>query len=143
MRSQLWLSRYLPLFLAMLTVLPLAAGCATGGGNQVQNAVYDTHRRVANLEKNMQGSVQQLNETAAGLLARVDANDQALRGVAGALEENRAKLDIFEKKLDALIRTYRQQRAPLPVSGAASGQSEVEIGDQDFVVENTAGSGTR
>jgi len=96
---------------------------------------------VANLEQNLQGSVQQLNQTAAGLLARVDANDQALRAVAGKLEENRAKLDTLEQRLDALIRTYsRQQQRALPGPGSPTGQSEVEISDQDFVVEDPDGA---
>jgi phosphoglycerate-specific signal transduction histidine kinase len=120
--------------------MPLLAGCATGG-NQIQNTVYSTHRHVANLEQNLQGSVQQLNQTAAGLLARVDANDQALRGVAGRLEENRAKLDTLEQRLDALIRTCsRQQQRALPAPGSPTGRSEVEISDQDFVVEDPDGA---
>ena len=124
----------------ILMAIPLVAGCATGG-NQIQNAVYSTHRHVANLEQNLQGSVQQLNQTAAGLLARVDANDQALRSVAGKLEENRAKLDTLEQRLDALIRTYsRQQQRPLNAPGSPTGQSEVEISDQDFVVEDPNGA---
>lgn len=121
---------------------PLLSGCATGG-RTVENVAFRTHQHVLNLEKNLQGSVQQLNETAAGLLARVDANDQALRAVAGRLEENQAKLDTLEQRVDALIRTYyqqQQQRTALPAPGSASGQSEVEISNQGFVVEESGGA---
>ncbi len=125
----------------MLAVAPLLSGCATGGSN-LQNTVVATNRHVQNLERNLQGSVQQLNETAAGLLARVDANDQALRSVAGRLEENQARLDALEQRLDSLIRTYSRQRA-LAAPGSPTGQSEVEISDQDFVVENPDGAARR
>lgn len=134
------MSLKLRLSIYVLMAIPLVAGCMTGG-DQVQNTVYSTHQRVANLEQNLQGSVQQLNQTAAGLLARVDANEQALRAVAGRLEENRAKLGSLEQRLDALIRTYSQQQPrALSAPGSPTGQSEVEISDQDFVVENPDGA---
>lgn len=126
------------IFLTVLVGAGILTGCATGG-NQVESAVYQTARHVENLERSLQGSVQQLNQTAAGLLARVDANEQALRSVSGQLEENRAKLDSLEKRLDSLIRTYqRQPQRTLTAPGA--GQSEIEIGDQDFVVEDPDGA---
>ena len=128
----------LGIYVCLLAAMPLMAGCATGG-NQVQNTVYQTYRHVANLEQNLQGSVQQLNQTAAGLLARVGANEQALRSVAGRLEENRAKLASIEQRLDALARTYSRQR-PLPAPGSPTGQTEIEIGDQDIVVEDPNGA---
>ena len=134
------MSPKLRLGIYVLMSIPLLAGCATGG-NQLQNTVYSTNRHVANLEQNLQGSVQQLNQTAAGLLARVDANEQTLRSVAGRLEENRAKLNTIEQRLDALIRTYsRQQQRALNAPGSPTGQSEVEISDQDFVVEDPDGA---
>ena len=129
----------LSIYVCVLMSIPLLAGCATGG-NQLQNTVYSTHRHVANLEQNLQGSVQQLNQTAAGLLARVDANEQALRSVAGSLEENRAKLETLEQRLDALIRTYSRQQRALSAPGSPTGQSEVEISNQDFVVEDPDGA---
>jgi len=132
----------LSIYVCVLMSIPLLAGCATGG-NQLQNTVYSTHRHVANLEQNLQGSVQQLNQTAAGLLARVDANEQALRSVAGSLEENRAKLETLEQRLDALIRTYSRQQRALSAPGSPTGQSEVEISNQDFVVDDPDGAERR
>lgn len=92
----------------MLGVLCVAGCASTGGGSQLQNTIYDTHRRVAGIEKNMQGSVTQLNETTAGLLARVDASDQQIKTLQGTVEENTVKLQGIEKKLDSLANSlYR------------------------------------
>jgi tol-pal system protein YbgF len=91
-------------FVAGLALSVLSAtGCTTaGGGSQLQNTIYDTHRRVAGIEKSVQSSVGQLNETTAGLLARVDSSDQAVKALQGTVEENTVRLQGLEKKLDAL-----------------------------------------
>lgn len=107
---------------SLAALLALLSGCVgTGGGNQFQNTVYDTHRRVANLDKNLQASVTQLNETTSGLVSRLDESDQQMRGVQGALQENQAKLNGLEQKLDALTNTiYRDQgRTLLPGAPSA------------------------
>ncbi len=86
-----------------LVVATMAAGCGTmGGGSQLQNAVYDTHRRVSNLDKNLGGSIEKLNENTVELGARMDANDQQLKALQGVVEENTHRLEGLEKKLDGL-----------------------------------------
>jgi len=120
----------------MMAVAIGLAGCfGAGGGNQFQNTVYDTYRRVANLDKNLQSSVTQLNETTATLLTRVDESDQLLRNVQGVLEENQARLISLERKLDSLTNIiYREQGrtllpgSPSAVMPPAGPPSEVGVG---------------
>jgi len=121
-----------PLLLAGVAL----AGCGTTGGSQVQNTIYDTHRRVANLDKNLEPSVSKLNENVAGLLARVDESDQQVKALQSSVEENTVKLNGVEKKLDALTNTlyryFRLSQSPLlPGTGAAPGgpgmQEEVRV----------------
>lgn len=88
---------------ALLMVLCVGLGCATGGGNQFQNTVYDTHRRVVNLDKNLDGSINKLNQTAAELVARTDASDQQIKSLQSVMEENQVKLAQLEQKLDRLV----------------------------------------
>ena len=118
-------------------VVGIAAGLAgcfgAGGGNQFENTVYDTYRRVSNLDKNLQSSVTQLNQTTATLLTRVDESDQQLQKVQGVLEENRAKLTSLEKKLDSLTNIiYREQGRTLlpstPSMGAPPAGPPSEVG---------------
>ena len=108
---------------ALMVVVGLGLGCGTmGGGGQLENTVYDTHRRVVGLEKNLGGSVTKLNQTAAELSASVDASDQQVRTLQGLIEENQYRVAAVERKLDALTATlYRHFKLTQPgefVSGA-------------------------
>lgn len=140
--------KYLSVSLLLVGVM-LTAGCGTmGGGSQLQNAVYDTHRRVSNLDKNLEGSISKLNENAVELGARMDANDQQLKSLQGVVEENTVKLSGIEKKLDALrdslYRYFRLSQAPAS-SGApgTSRPSEVNVDDQGIQVVPPAGAKIR
>ena len=85
------------------------------GGSQMENTLYDTHRRVVNLDKNLQGSVVNLNKTAAELATRSDTADQELRVVRGMLEENQMRLVKLQSRLDALTATlYRERGLSVP-----------------------------
>jgi tol-pal system protein YbgF len=90
----------IPLALCAALVL---AGCATTGGSQTENTIYDTHRRVVKLESEMDASITKLNETAAELAARVDASDQQMRTIQGSLDENQVKLAALQRNLDELM----------------------------------------
>ena len=118
------------IILLAVVVSALAAGCGSlGGGSQLQNAVYDTHRRVASLDKSLEGSVTKLSENAADLVARVDATDQQLKSLQSTVEENTMKLNGLEKKLDsiknALFRSLNLSQSPASTSSSATGPSEI------------------
>ncbi len=110
--------------LGLLSVSVLTTGCGTMGGGQKDNAIYDTQRRVANLDKNLSGSVNKLNQNTADLIARLDATDQQLKTLQSQVEENTAKSGQVEKKLDTLTsslsRYFRSGATPPP--RAPSGQ---------------------
>ncbi|NIA14115.1 MAG: tetratricopeptide repeat protein [Nitrospiraceae bacterium] len=125
-----------------LTVLFLACtGCGTmGGGSQMENTVYDTHRRVVSLDSSLQGSVTNLNKTAAELAARSDSTDQELRVVRGMLEENQMRLAKLQSRLDALTSTlYRERGLSVPVGMGSDTPSEVRVDGQSPVVVPDAG----
>lgn len=128
-----------------LALISLVSGCAgTGGGNQFQNTIYDTHNRVARLDKNLDSSVTQLNDTTATLLTRVDESDQQLQNVQGMLEQNQSKLASLEKKLDSLTNIiYRQQGRTLLPGGQSPALplTEVEVGNDAYGV--TPGTATQ
>lgn len=105
-----------PLVLALFAV---AVGCASGGGKQLENTVYETHRRVVNLDDSLKGSVTKLNETSAELLVRVNEGDQQTRALQSVIEENQVKLDALIKDLDEFRATlYRQFNLSQPPGGA-------------------------
>jgi len=96
---------------ALAGVVLMATGCSTmGGGSQMQNTIVDTHRRVANIEKNIEGSVNRLNESTAELLARVDASDQQVKALQGTVEENSVRLQALSKNLETLTSRLYQER---------------------------------
>ena len=119
------------------------AGCGTmGGGDQLKNAVYDTHRRVASLDKALEGSVTKLNENVTGLVARLDASDQEVKVLQQRTEENTVKLGAVEKKLDSLTNNlYRYFRlSQAPASGKTGAPPEVTLEREDVGVIPPSGA---
>ncbi len=112
----------------------IASGCESTGGNQMQTTVYDTHRRMVKLDKELEDSVGRLNETTATLLARVDESDQQTRMLRGLIEENQQKLDTLNRELREMRATlYRHWgltvssgTAAAPVRDVVPGQVTVE-----------------
>ena len=86
-----------------------AAGCATTGGNdQLSNTVYATYKIAKNLEQDLGPSVTKLNQTAADLTAKVEANDMAVKSLQSAIEDNQVKLDSMQKSIEKLTQdVYR------------------------------------
>lgn len=91
-----------------VVIFGLCAGCATPDGN-MSNSVYATHRIVKNIEKDIGPNVTKLNETAAELVAKVEASDQENRRLRSVIEENQSKIDRLQRELSALTAViYRQ-----------------------------------
>lgn len=105
--------------LGCAVALLLTAGCETTGGNQTQTTIYDTHKRMVKLDKELGSSVTQLTESTATLNARLDESDQQTRMLLGILEENRVKLDTLSRELESMKTTlYRHWN--LTTTGASS-----------------------
>lgn len=122
--------------LAFLAVITLVAGCATpGGSTQLNSTVYQTHRIVRNLDRNLGRSVNKLNETAAELSTRVEESERQTRTLRGLVEENQVKLEQLQTRLDEFVGTmYRHLNlSPPPESGALS--KEAYVDERDIRIE--------
>ncbi|MFO7974761.1 MAG: tol-pal system protein YbgF [Candidatus Hydrogenedentota bacterium] len=84
------------------------------------NTIYDMHRKVSRLDKDLGTTVEHLNETAADLSVRVNESNTQAREVQSMVEENQRKLEQMEGKLDALTRTLYEQFGITPPSGRPS-----------------------
>jgi TolA-binding protein len=100
-------------------LLPVLAGCATTGGDDMMNTVYNTNRIVRNLEQNLTPTVNKLNQTTADLGARVDASEQQTGRMAQQLEASTASLQQIQQQLEDLQKViYRQNGMSAPQAGA-------------------------
>jgi len=121
----------------MLGILVLT-GCATTStsNDPVANTIYDMHRKVARLDKDLGSTVEHLNETAADLGVRVNESNEQARQMQSMVEENQQKLAQLESKLDSLTVTlYKALGITTPSGatpstgwGAPSAQSDVVPG---------------
>lgn len=93
-----------------LGVLVVLGSCLeAGAASQVETLLYDTHRKVTNLNDNLDGAIKKLNETTTQLVSRVDETEVQTRQLRSMMEENQVKLDVLEKQLGELTTTiYRQ-----------------------------------
>ena len=93
--------------LAALTLCVLAvSGCETMGGNQTQTTIYDMHRRIVKLDKDLGDSITKLNETAASLNARVEGMDQQTRSLNTTIEDSNAKINELQKEFNRFKADY-------------------------------------
>ena len=106
--------------IALLLISGLCLGCATTDGN-MSNSVYATHRIVKNIENDIGPNVTKLNETAAELVAKVEASDQENRQLRAVIEENQAKIDRLQQQLATLTNVIYRQFGLSPQSGSMSG----------------------
>lgn len=120
--------KYWFLLTTLVTVAVLISGCESMGGNQMQTTVYDMHRRMVKLDRELDSSVSRLNESTATLVARTDQSDQQTRMLQGLLEENQAKIDALSREL-ASMKTTLYRHWNLTTSGApASPPRDVSTG---------------
>lgn len=127
------------MMMAALLLGPLVlGGCLTTSTSDdpVANTIYDMHRKVSRLDKELGGTVEHLNETAADLGVRVNESNTQAREVQSMVEENQRKLEQVERKLDSLTRTlYEQFGITMPSGtpstgwGSSPGQSYVVPGE--------------
>jgi tol-pal system protein YbgF len=95
------------LCLAALSACILAvSGCETMGGNQTQTTIYDMHRRIVKLDKDLGDSITKLNETSASLNARVEGMDQQTRSLNTTIEDSNAKLSELAKEFNKFKADY-------------------------------------
>jgi tol-pal system protein YbgF len=131
-----------------LLVTFLLTGCATTSpsNDPVANTIYDMHRKVSRLEKDLGGTVEHLNETAADLGVRVNETNEQSRELQGMIEENQRKLAQLETTLDQLAYhfytinniTRPSGGAPTTGWGPGAGGSDVEVGS--YQVEPPSGA---
>lgn len=138
-------SRVLVAVVCMLLVTPVSRGAESKGN--YKNTIYATHRIVQELERTLNGSVSRLNETAADLVARVEASERHARALMSIAEENQRKLDTLQRSLTELTVTlYRHLDLSPPVPAVASAASprgrsvDVQTGGITFE-RPTAGQG--
>ena len=82
---------------------------AAAASNQVETLLYDTHRKVTNLNNNLDGAIKKLNDTTTDLVSRVDSSEEQTKRLRSMVEENQVKLDTLEKQLGELTATIYHQ----------------------------------
>ncbi|MBX3176821.1 MAG: tetratricopeptide repeat protein [Candidatus Hydrogenedentes bacterium] len=126
---------------------------AAAASKQVEALLYDTHQKVTNLSRSLDGTVKRLDETTTSLMERVNESENQTRQLRSMVEENQMKLDALQQQLGELTATvYRQFNLTTSGSGyspaapAASGQSVViqppapaaETFDEDMSAESVS-----
>jgi len=123
------MSRSIVWLIGMMSVVAVTlAGCNTTG-SQLETTIYDMHKRVVKLDKDLGDSITKLNETAATLNARVDEMDQQTRQLGLMIEDNQKRLDDLSKDL-ARFRSdvYRHLGITASMPGAVGGTPNVSVG---------------
>ena len=103
----------------VVSMAMLTSGCATAGGStsQLENAVYQTHRMVQDLDRNLSSSVTQLNDVASELVARLNTSENETLKLMSIAEENQYKLENLQRSLDQLTATlYRHLNLSPPIT---------------------------
>lgn len=105
--------------LAAIAGAALLTGCETTGG-QTKTTIYDMHRRVVKLDKDLGESINQLNTTSATLNQRVDDMDGQTRELRSLLEENQRKLDEIKGDMTRLFRAMNLSQGVTAPTGTVT-----------------------
>ena len=105
--------------LAAIAGAALLTGCETTGG-QTKTTIYDMHRRVVKLDKDLGESINQLNATSATLNQRVDDMDGQTRELRSLLEENQRKLDEIKGDMTRLFRAMNLSQGVTAPTGTVT-----------------------
>ena len=148
LRSYMLIHR--PVICAVFTVACIitASGCVTTD-DQVVNTVYGTNKLARNLDKNLGTVVEHLNETAADLDAKVQANDNETNRLRGLAEENSHRIQQLQEQLNQLTHTLHRQwgipeinntQSPPPGLLPGNELSQVQPSSAEVSVSNEASS---
>ncbi|MBI2423303.1 MAG: tetratricopeptide repeat protein [Candidatus Hydrogenedentes bacterium] len=127
------ISRPVVLSVVMLSVV----GCTTlGSAGQMEQTVYDIHRRVTRLDENLGASITKLSETTAELVNRVNESDEQTRRLKSLVEENQVKIDNLDRSMNELKAVLYQHfnLTPPSAGGVIAPLSGVET-DVNTVIE--------
>lgn len=109
---------------------------ASAASNQVETLLYDTHRKVTNLNNSLDGTIKKLNQTTTDLVSRVDASEEQTRKLRSMVEENQFKLDSLEEQLGELTATiYQQFNLTTSGSGFAPVSAPASTGTDTIAIE--------
>lgn len=90
-------------------LVTVGAAMPAAASKQVESLLYDTHQKVTNLDKSLDGAVRRLDDTTTELLERVNESETRTRELRGLVEQNQGKLDTLEQQLGELTATiYRE-----------------------------------
>ncbi|MCF6284270.1 MAG: tol-pal system protein YbgF [Candidatus Hydrogenedentes bacterium] len=93
---------------SILAILGMALDVGAAS-NQVETLLYDTHRKVTNLNNSLDGAIKKLNQTTSDLVSRVESSEVQTKRLRSMVEENQVKLDTLTQQLGELTATIYQQ----------------------------------
>lgn len=111
----------------------------SAASNQVETLLYDTHRKVTNLNNSLDGTIKKLNQTTSDLVSRVDASEEQTRKLRSMVEENQVKLDSLGDQLGELTATiYQQFNLTTSGSGFSPVSAPTSTGTDSIAIEPPA-----
>ncbi len=124
---------------AVAACILAVSGCSTMGDNQTQTTIYDMHRRIVKLDKDLGDSITKLNETSASLNARVEGMDQQTRSLNTTIEDSNAKINDLAKEFNRFKADYYR------LNGLTPGQTSMpstlpNVKTSGVIVESPGGS---